>query len=284
MTIRPDLLLAHDFGVQRQAYGARDAILYALGVGLGLGTPQEADLPFLDETRLRVLPSFAITLGSPGMWIRDSKFGVDFARLVHSEQSARFHAPLPGSGEVESRARILSLLDRGEGRGAVLTLERSISDASDGTLYCNLEQTLLLRGDGGFGGEPAPRLASIASERTPDMTSAVTLSRRAALIYRLTGDWNPLHIDPDFARNAGFERPIMHGLGTYATAGIAVARACGRSASQISELACRFSGTVYPGDTLELSIWHGEGTTLFRTQVGDRTVLDEGRIAFREEA
>ncbi|MFC3787107.1 acyl dehydratase [Sphingopyxis italica] len=281
MTFRPDRILAHDFGEARQSYTARDAILYALGVGLGGDPLDEGDLAFLDETRLSVLPTFAVTLCSPGMWIRDAAFGVDFRRLVHSAQSAEFHALLPASAEVVGTARVVGLADRGEGRGAVLELERQIADAADGGLYCTLRQTLLLRGNGGFGGSPPPPTTSVIPDTAPDAEASARLSPRAALIYRLSGDWNPLHIDPAFAKSAGFERPIMHGLGSYAVAGAAVSRALDRNPADMSALSCRFSGIVLPGDTLTFSIWLDADGAAFRAHVEGRLVLDEGRIAWR---
>jgi acyl dehydratase len=284
MAFRPDLILAHDFGEARQSYTARDAILYALGVGLGHDPLDESDLAFLDETRLSVLPSFAVTLCSPGMWIRDDAFGVDFRRLVHSAQAAAFHAPLPPSADVLGTARVVSLTDRGEGRGAILELERQIANAANGTLYCTLRQTLLLRGNGGFGGPASPRASSIIPETAPGAQTTTPLSPRAALIYRLSGDWNPLHIDPAFAKSAGFDRPIMHGLGSYGVAGAALSRALGRNPAEMSALSCRFSGIVFPGDTLAFSIWPDADGAVFRAHVGDRLVLDEGRIAWRSAA
>lgn len=284
MTFRPDLLLAHDFGERRHRYEARDAILYALGVGIG-HDPLDADaLALVDETRLEVLPTFAVTLGSPGMWIRDPAFGVDFGKLVHSAQEARFLSPLPAAGEVVSTARVLSLEDRGEGRGAVLKLGRRISDASTGRDLCMLTQTLLLRGNGGFGGPSAAREPPIIPANAPARTIEVVLSRRAALIYRLSGDWNPLHIDPGTARSAGFDQPIMHGLGTYGTAGAAIARALDRSPIWMTALSCRFTGVVLPGDTLAIDLWpDAEGAT-FRARVGERVVLDDGVVRFGEAA
>lgn len=281
MAFQPDRILAHDFGEGRQSYAPRDAILYALGLGLGHEPLDDGDLAFLDETRLAVLPSFAVTLCSPGMWIRDAAFGVDFRRLVHSAQAAEFHARLPASADVVGTAKVVSLTDRGEGRGAVLELERQIADASDGGLYCTLRQTLLLRGNGGFGGPPPPQSSSLIPDRDADRHASVALSPRAALIYRLSGDWNPLHIDPAFARSAGFERPIMHGLGSYGVAGVAVSRALDRDPADMSALSCRFSGIVTPGDTLAISIWPDRQGAAFRAHVGDRLVLDEGRIDWR---
>ncbi|MFD1789577.1 MaoC/PaaZ C-terminal domain-containing protein [Sphingomonas floccifaciens] len=275
MTFRPERILAHDFGELRQTYDARDAILYALGVGLG---PGEEDLAYLDETRLQVLPPFAPTLASPGMWIRDPAFGVSFDKLVHLAQDATFLSPLPSSGTVIGTAAVASLSDRGEGRGAVLVLERAIRDAERGTLYATVRQTLLLRGDGGFGGVPAERTRRRVPERAPDLVASTPLSRRAALIYRLSGDRNPLHLDPQFARRAGFPAPILHGLCTYATIGIAVARACGADPSAIRRLAARFAGVVFPGDVVTVKIWREDASTIFTADVGDRTVLDDGLI------
>ena len=284
MSFRPDRIRVHDFGETRQSYTARDAILYALGLGLGSDPLDAGDLAFLDETRLSVLPSFAVTLCSPGMWIRDAAFGVDFKRLVHSAQAATFHAPLPASADVLGTARVVGLTDRGEGRGAILELERRIANATDGTLYCTLRQTLLLRGNGGFGGPASPRASTLIPETAPGAQASARLSPRAALIYRLSGDWNPLHIDPAFAKSAGFDRPIMHGLGSYGVAGAALSRALGRNPAEMSALSCRFSGIVFPGDTLAFSIWPDADGAAFRAHVGDRLILDEGRIAWRSAA
>jgi acyl dehydratase len=278
MPLNPAALLAHDFGDTSHSYTARDAILYALGVGLGRNPLDNDELIFLDETRLRVLPSFAVTLCSPGMWIRDPEFGVDFGKLVHSAQAAWFPNPLPAKADVIGTAKVMELSDRGEGRGADLTLERTIRDRESGTIYCRLQQSLLLRGDGGFGGTPSERKASVIPNHEPDHQCAFATSPRAALIYRLSGDWNPLHIDPATAKNAGFERPILHGLASYGMAAIAVSRALGIAAETVCQLSCRFAGPIIPGDTLSFAVWRTcEGAT-FNARVGDRKVLDEGQI------
>jgi acyl dehydratase len=280
MPIQPDRLVGYCLPDIAQRYAPRDAILYALGVGLGHDPCAREDLAFLIEDRIEVLPTFAVTLASPCMWIRAPEFGVDFAKLVHAEQAASFHAPLPPEADVVGSARVLSLTDRGLGRGAVLTLEREIRDARSRHVYCTLLQTLLLRGDGGFGGPPAPSAPSIIPERPPDLSGRAVIDPRAALIYRLSGDRNPLHADPDFARRAGFDRPILHGLASYALAGVAVACACGFSPTRITALRSRFSGVVFPGDVLDFRIWRDQGEATFQAFVGERKVLDQGRVAF----
>ena len=280
MGLNADAILAHDFGEQRQSYAPRDAILYALGLGLPVDPLNADELRFLDETRLAVLPTFAVTLVSPGMWIRDPAFGVDFSRLVHLAQDADFDAPLPPEADVVGTARVQTLTDRGEGRGAELVVEREISDAGTGLLYCRLRQTLLLRGDGGFGGPPAPRLPDETPDRAPDAQFQVTISPRAALIYRLSGDWNPLHIDPGFARAAGFERPIMQGLGVYGAVGAALCTALGADPATLAKLACRFAGIVMPGDTIQVSAWADGQDGRFKAAVAGRNVLDQGRFQF----
>jgi len=280
MSIQPDRLVGYRLPEITQGYAPRDAILYALGVGLGHDPYAREDLKFLIEDGLEVLPTFAVTLASPGMWIRAPEFGVDFDRLVHAEQAAWFHAPLPPETDVVGSAQVISLTDRGPGRGAVLALEREIRDARTGRAYCTLRQTLLLRGDGGFGGPEAPSAPSIIPERPPDLSGHAVIDPRAALIYRLSGDRNPLHADPDFARRAGFERPILHGLASYALAGVTVARACGFSPTKITALQSRFSDVVFPGDVLDFRVWRNKGKATFQAFVGDRKVLDQGQVGF----
>ena len=283
MPIQPERLLNHRFADIPHRYERRDAILYALGLGLGNDPCNRDDLRYLFETDLAVLPTFGVTLASPGMWIAAPEFSVDFAKLVHAEQSARFHAPLPPAAEVVGRAKAIALYDRGPGRGAVLVLERSIHGPA-GALYCTLQQTLLLRGDGGYGGAPPPATPSFIPDRPADVDVTAPVSPRAALIYRLSGDKNPLHVDPDAARRAGFERPILHGLASYGMAAIAVAGANGRAPVDVTAVQCRFSGVVFPGDLIDFRIWKGEGNAIFQAFVGDRKVLDQGLVSFEGAA
>jgi acyl dehydratase len=281
MTFRPDLLLAHVFPEKRQNYAKRDTILYALGIGLGRNPLDLADLDYLLEDRLRALPTFAVTLGTLGMWITDRQFGVDYGKLVHYEQAATFHAQVPPEADIVSLAHVASVTDRGENRGAIVIIEREISDSVRGTLLCTLRQTLLLRADGGFGGAPPSQVPPRIPNREADVLVSFVTEARAALIYRLSGDWNPLHSDPEVGRRAGFDRPILHGLASYGIAGVAIARACGLKPEQVTSLGCRFTGVVFPGDTLEFKIWREPGGAAFQGFVGDRKTLDQGYVTFR---
>lgn len=272
-------LLAHRFPEIRHAYTARDAILYALGIGLGEDPLDPADLRFLDERALSVLPTYAVTLASPGLWVKEPSLGIDWVRLLHIAQAARFENPLPAKAEVIGHAKIASVVDRGKDRGAEIIVERRIADAETGATYCVLQQTLLLRGNGGFAAVPASRPEKITPpDRAPDHSITVPTSPRMALIYRLSGDWNPLHLDPEIAQKAGFERPILQGLGSYGLAGWVILKALGAAEpSRLKTLSLRFSATVTPGEALTFSLWQSGNTVDFIAKVGERTVLDQGR-------
>lgn len=271
-------LLAHRFAERTHRYAERDAILYALGVGLGRDPVDPVDLAFLDETRLDVLPTFGVTLASPGMWVKEPALGINWVKLVHSAQAATFHAPLPPSAEVIGTARIASVTDRGADRGAEVVVERRITDAATATQYCTVRQTLLLRGNGGFAPQPAPRPArQPLPERAPDAVVSFDISPRAALIYRLSGDWNPLHISPEVAARAGFARPILHGLCSYGIAGWMVLRVFGGAEpTRLKSLSLRFAGPVVPGDRLEFSLWKSGPRIDFTATTAGRIVLDQG--------
>ncbi len=278
MAFDPQRLRDWDFGEQRQSYEARDAILYALGVGLPIAPGESGDLAFLLEDELRVLPAFAVTLATPGMWPKIPALGIDWVRVLHMAHAARFERPLPPAANVVSRARIVDLHDRGADKGAVCVLRREVRDAASGDLYCAIDQTVAMRGEGGFGGAPLPKVARPEPPaRAPDHVESVATSPRAALIYRLSGDRNPLHADYDVARKAGYERPILHGLASYGTACAVILRAfCDGDPARMTSLALRFAGIVMPGDRLDFSCWREGARVLFEARVGGRIVLDQG--------
>jgi acyl dehydratase len=220
----------------------------------------------------------AVTLASPGQWVREPSLGIHWVRLLHVGQNARFLAPLRPAATVVGTARIASVEDRGTERGAEVVVERRIADADDGTLHCVLEQTLLLRGNGGFAAAPVPRRPRpTPPERAPDATLAVPTSPRAALIYRLSGDYNPLHIDPGIAAAAGFGRPILHGLASYGIAGWAVLKTFADAVpARLVGLSLRFASPVLPGDRLDFEFWARGEEVDFRASVDGRIVLDQG--------
>jgi acyl dehydratase len=278
MAFDPDRLLNWDFGEIRQTYTYRDAIMYALGVGLPLAKGESSDLNFLIEDRLRVLPSFNVVLASPGMWPKIPQLEINWVKVLHMAHAVRFHAPLPRDAEVVSKAAVTSIYDRGADKGSVCYLERDLTDAHDGTKYATIVQTVALRGEGGFGGEPLPKAARpVMPDRAPDHVERITHSTRAAYLYRLSGDYNPLHADYDVARAAGFKEPILHGLASYGTACAVVLRAfCDGDPARMKSLDLRFAGVVFPGDTLDFACWAEDGRVLFEARIGDRVVLDQG--------
>ncbi|MEA3220638.1 MaoC/PaaZ C-terminal domain-containing protein [Immundisolibacter sp.] len=265
----------------RQTYSVRDSQLYALATGLGADPVDTRQLPFVYEHNPQALPMQAVVLGYPGFWMKDPATGVDWVRLVHAEQGLRLHRPLPASGEVIGRTRVVGINDKGPGKGAIVYSQRTLHDAVSDELIATLDSSTFCRGDGGCGGSDAPpmRLAP-TPEREPDAVCELPTLPQQALLYRQCGDFNPLHADPAVARAAGFERPILHGLCTFAVAGHALLRTlCDYDPARLTQLQARFSAPVYPGETLRTEIWHEAGAVAFRTLAVERqqVVLSHGR-------
>jgi acyl dehydratase len=274
MAIDYDRLTSLTIPEVTQTYGPKDCILYALGVGLGLDPLDEHELAFVYEKSFRVLPTQACVLGYPGFWLRDLDTGVEWRKVVHGEQSLVLHRPLRSSGTVIGRTRIVDIVDKGVGKGAIIYVERILRDAADGAPIATVLQTTFCRGDGGFGGpvRPQPKPHDLP-ERPPDRVVDMPTAPNAALIYRLSGDYNPLHADPAAAREAGFPRPILHGLATFGVAGHAVLRAlCDYEPARMRSIQGRFSAPVYPGETIRIELW-GEETVSFRARVVERDVI-----------
>ncbi|KTE36563.1 3-alpha,7-alpha,12-alpha-trihydroxy-5-beta-cholest-24-enoyl-CoA hydratase [Sphingopyxis sp. HIX] len=265
MAIDPDYLLSMPPIVTRQVLTPRDTILYALGIGA-------TELDFLFEERLKALPTMAVTLGYPGFIWRDPALGANWQKILHGEQSTILHAPLPVEGEIVGSTVVEALYDKGADKGALAMVTREIHDGA-GTHLATSRSMTFLRGDGGFGGSaegvPVPHAIP---DRAPDAVVTLTTAANQALIYRLSGDLNPLHIDPDVARAGGFEAPILHGLATYGVIGRALLAArCGNEPARLKRLDGRFSSPVTPGETIETSIWDEEGGKLaFRARVVER--------------
>ncbi len=270
-------------------YAEKDAILYALGLGFGADPTDERELPYVYEgPEFRVMPTMAVILGYPGFWLNRRETGVDWMRVVHGEQRLRLFRPLPRAGTVHGRVRLAGLTDKGEGKGAVLVTERRIEDES-GQLLATAGMVTLLRGDGGYSragqpSDPLPEPLPPMPDRPPDRRVALPTRPDLALLYRLSGDFNPLHADPAVARKAGFERPILHGLATFGVAARAVAATGGQNAVALRRFDGRFSAPVYPGETLVTDIWVDGALVRFRTRAAERdaVVLDLGVAEFGE--
>jgi len=285
MALDPDKLYALEFPEIRHDYSLRDTVIYALGLGYGMDPLDEEQLKFVDETKLKAVPSMANVLAYPGFWMRDLDTGIDWVKVVHGEQAMELVRPLPPEGSVVGRSKIVDIVDKGAEKGALVLVEREISDASSNEVLARLWQTVFCRGDGGFGGKSdSPRKPQPIPERAPDLTVSVPTHEGLALIYRLSGDLNPLHSDPETARRAGFDRPILHGLATFGIACRGLMPAlCGNAPERVRALQCRFSAPVYPGETISLDIWReGEGVAAFRARVEARgaAVLANGRFEY----
>jgi acyl dehydratase len=258
-----------------QTYTGKDSILYALGVGYGHDPMDEAQLRFVYEKNLLAAPTMPVVLGYPGFWMKDPAAGIDWVKIVHGEQALRLHRPIPAAGTVIGRTRVKAVVDKGRDKGALVILERSITDKASGVLLATLDHTTFCRGDGGFGkGDAAPPPPPAVPEGTPDASCDLPTLPQAALIYRLCADPNPLHAEPAVARAAGFSRPILHGLCTYGVAGHAILRTfCNYEPEKLSGLSVRFSAPVYPGETIRTEMWRRGGTILFRSRAIERDVV-----------
>jgi len=275
MPLDPAKLLALDIPDVEHSYGPKDCILYALGVGLGQNPTDENQLAFVYEKSLKVLPTFPVVLGYSAYTFKRPELGITWTHVVHGEHAVRVHTPITSAGTVIGRVRILDVVDKGEGKGALIYSERRIIDKASGTLLATINQTTFCRADGGFGGDkreaPAPHLIPA---RAPDIVCDLATRPETALIYRLSGDVNALHADPAFAREGGYPMPILHGLATFGVAGHALLKTlCGYDPARLTAMACRFSAPVFPGETIRTEIWRDGGVASFRCRVVERDVI-----------
>jgi acyl dehydratase len=273
MPIDPALALAAEIEPYASTWDADDVILYHLGVGAGLGRPTDpAELAYTYEQRLNVLPSFAVVPAFPvlvnAVLGQIPGLAVNAARVLHGEQDLEIHRPLPTHATAQHTARISSLYDKG--KAAVFTLEVA-SGPADQDPWCVNRFTIFARGEGGFGGDPAPPPSNEAPDREPDLVVESPTMSHQALIYRLSGDKNPLHADPDFAKLGGFDTPILHGLCTYGVVCKAVVdNLLDGDTTAVGRYAVRFAGVVFPGETLRVRMWQGEGSVQVLVTAADR--------------
>ncbi len=262
----------------RRSWTSKDALLYALGVGAGVD-----ELAFSTEntkdTAQRVLPTMAVVLGGGG--VPFNKIGTfNPALMLHGAQAIELYDEIPPDGEIESTGQIGAIWDKGSGASVELISESV--DVATGKPLFKTTMTAFLRGEGGFGGERGPASTFELPERKPDHEVRYETRIDQPLIYRLSGDRNPLHSDPSFAKLGGFDRPILHGLCTYGFTGRALLHAlCAGDPARFKSMQGRFSKPVMPGDELTISMWVDAGTCLFQTknQDGD-VVFDQGVTNF----
>lgn len=283
MPINYDALLSLKIPEVEQRYEHKDVILYALGIGLGRDPTDEKELAFVYEKNLKVLPTFPAVLGRPDFWIRDLPTGIDFRTVVHGEQGVVLHRQLEPRGHMVATTRITDVLDKGPGKGALVYTERRIVDKASGELCASVTETAFCRSDGGFGGpQRATNKLQDMPERAADHVCDFPTRPEAALVYRLSGDLNPLHVEPAAARAAGYERPILHGLATFGVAGLALLRTyCHYDPARLTSIAARFTAPVLPGDTIRTEMWKDALGVTFRARVLERGVLalNNGRAA-----
>ncbi|XDA97914.1 MaoC/PaaZ C-terminal domain-containing protein [Sulfitobacter sp. LCG007] len=282
MAIDYEHLMNFDIPEVRQSYGAPEVARFGLSVGLGQDPMDLRQLAYVGalEDDARVMPAIVNVLGHPGFWLGNPDTGVDALRLVHGEQGMTIHHRLPARGTVVAKTRVTGLVDKGEGRGALLYSEKDIRDAGTGLLLATCRNTTFMRGDGGFGGPDGPvKAAHQLPDSEPDHVIDTPTRPEQALYYRWNADPNPLHLDPRVAAQAGYERPILHGLCSFGCAAHALLAAlCDYEAERFGAMDGRFTAFVYPGETLRTEIWN-DGS--FRTRVLERDKIAIGNGLFR---
>jgi len=266
-------------------WGATESILYALAVGIGARPLDKQTLAFVYERDLRAVPTIAATMARQ-LYPSFEEMGVDYQRVVQLAQKSEFHAPVPAQGNVIGRSSLLDAHDLGPGRGAIITIGTTLHDQVSGCAMVSGTTEFLARGDGGFGGRScaAPARHPIPS-RVPDATTEVATSNNQALLYRLLGDRNPIHADPDAARAAGFNRPLLHGLCTFGVTCCTVLETFAQwNPARVISHELRFSGPVYPGDNLLVDLWKDANVISFVVRVPARgaKVIDNGRSLLAE--
>ena len=283
MPINPEVVGARSEPARRR-WTRKDCLLYAVGVGAGAEDPAQ-ELAFTTENsqdiEQRALPTMAVVLGGPRGDALSAIGSFNPAMLVHGEQSVALAREIPVEGELASVTEVVGVYDKGS--GALVVTETVSTLVDDGGRLFTTRSGAFIRGEGGWGGERGPSSGWAAPERAPDHEVTYPTRIDQALLYRLSGDRNPLHSDPKFAAMAGFPRPILHGLCTYGFTGRALLQTlCGGDPARFRSMSGRFSSPVFPGEVLTVRIWtEGDGAAAFQTLGPDgRVVLDAGTCEF----
>lgn len=282
MSIDIDKLMRLEIPQVRQELTPRDIALYALSIGMGRDALDARQLPYVDPLQgPQVMPAMVLVMAHPGFYLGHPDSGVDPKGVLHADQAIEILGPIPGNGTVESRTRITEVIDKGEGKPALILAETTLS--AENRTFARLNRTTFIRGGGGFGGpsepqNPLPRLPG--PDTPPDHVVDLETADAQALIYRLNGDLNPLHSNPELARKLGFERPILHGLCTMGVVCHALLRALGDyRADSLRAVQQRFAKPVYPGETIRTEIW-ADGRFRALVPSRDAVVIDGGLARF----
>jgi acyl dehydratase len=265
-------------------YGERDCILYALGIGLGMDPLDRGALAFVYERAgLQAFPTMAVVLGWPGRMI-DPAFGIDERLVVAGDLKVVLHRPLAPAAELVSRPRVREVVDKGAGNAAIILNTRDLVDL-DGTPIARVDSSTFARKHGGFGGKVTETSSPPAMPPTPPTESCdLPTPPNLALLYRLTGDENPLHADPERARAAGFDRPILHGAASFGVAAHAILRTLADyRPERLASIEARFSRPVFPGDIIRTEMWPERERIAFQCRVlgRDEIVLSNGLAVLR---
>ena len=280
-------ILARGEKDRRFTYTDRETILYALGVGMGHDPMDERELDFLYEKSLKALPTLVTTVAW-GAGIPTPELGLDYKLVLHCEEQTIFHKPVPPAATILADSRISEVYDKGKGKGAIVVRETVLRTECDNQAIATLRRFLFARGDGGLGGSKEPtEPPHMHPEREPDVILDYPTATNQAAIYRLCGDRNPLHIEPDRAKAAGFDRPILHGLCTYGFTCRAVLEAfCDFDPALLASHQARFAAPVFPGESLRISLWRDDDVVSFEVEVIERSakVVKSGKSQLRPEA
>jgi acyl dehydratase len=270
MPIDPDRVRAATLADTTHSWDADDVILYHLGVGAGVPPTDPAELAYTYEAGLKVLPTFSTIPMFESMMNILNLEGLDInpAMILHGEHAVDIHAPIPTGASVTNRARVVGVYDKG--KGAIVVLEIVSADSAGEDLFTNTV-SIFVRGEGGFGGPQGPEATNAAPEREPDHVFESSTIPQQALLYRLSGDKNPLHADPAFAAFGGFDRPILHGLCTYGIVCKAVVDGVlDGDVTAVSRYEARFTGVVFPGETIVTRVWEEDGRFIIEARTAER--------------
>ncbi len=283
MPIDPKKALGAKLGEGSYSWTKDQVILYHLGVGAGVPATDPGELEYTYEKNLKVLPSFGVipVFGALGGLGSAPGLVFNFAMLLHGEQDIQIHQPIPTEATVTSSGEIAELWDKG--KAALVVLEVKTRDEANKPLFTN-RFSLFLRGEGGFGGESGPKAGNLPPERTPDGVLESKTLPQQALIYRLSGDKNPLHADPEFAKMGGFDTPIIHGLCSYGVVCKAVVDGVlGGDVTKVARYQVRFAGVGYPGETYLTSYWKEGDKILIQSKSKERdaVIISNAAITIR---